>query len=379
MTRPGNARKRILFVAMAESVHSARWISQIVDQEWEISLFPVHPYQRHPLLRGITFFNSARVAGYLDLARERLRGTASTHYRELALSAVIRMVRPDLVHSLEMQHAAYLTQAALKRTRRVPWYVSNWGSDVSLFSRLASDRERVQAVLRDCDYYSCECERDVSLARELGLRGQVMPVLPNAGGIDVARALPLRQPGPISARRRIVLKGYQHWAGRALVGLQALRMCADQLASYGVDIFSASPETRIAAELFAQDTGIPVTLVPSTSHEAMLEMHGRARIYLGLSISDGISTSLLEAMTMGAFPIQSCGACAGEWFADGVGGLIVPSDDPEAIAGALRRALGDDGLVDRAAALNSEVVYRRLDAAVIQPQVVQLYRDILES
>ena len=31
---------RILFVAMADSVHTARWISQIDDQGWDIHLYP---------------------------------------------------------------------------------------------------------------------------------------------------------------------------------------------------------------------------------------------------------------------------------------------------------------------------------------------------
>jgi hypothetical protein len=35
--------------------------------------------------------------------------------------------------------------------------------------------------------------------------------------------------GPtVSARKVVTLKGYQHWAGRALVGLRALEQCAEQ-------------------------------------------------------------------------------------------------------------------------------------------------------
>ena len=31
---------KILFVAMAESIHTARWINQITGQGWDVSLFP---------------------------------------------------------------------------------------------------------------------------------------------------------------------------------------------------------------------------------------------------------------------------------------------------------------------------------------------------
>jgi hypothetical protein len=36
----------------------------------------------------------------------------------------------------------------------------------------------------------------------------------------------------------------------------------------------------------------------------ILKLHGRPRISISLSISDAISRSVLEAMVMGAFPIQ---------------------------------------------------------------------------
>ena len=43
--------KRILFVAMPDSVHSARWIRQITGQGWEIHLFPVSAARLHPIFR----------------------------------------------------------------------------------------------------------------------------------------------------------------------------------------------------------------------------------------------------------------------------------------------------------------------------------------
>jgi glycosyltransferase involved in cell wall biosynthesis len=386
---------RLLFVGMPESIHTARWIAQIQNQGWEIYLFPVSTQRPHTLINNIYYFNSNPLHPlgkrnnfhsinwpfpffYLDYLRERLHRNSPFRWRELALSWAIRQLKPDLIHSLEFQHAAYMTYGAIKMLqKRPPWYVSNWGSDIFLFGRLPSDRQRVMDVLQSCDYYSCECERDVSLARDLGLRGKVMPVLPNAGGIDIEDAMRFRKAGLPSERRTIVIKGYQHWAGRALVAIKALRSCVDLLDGYIINIYSASPEVEIAAELFSQDSGITINLIPQTSHEEMLKLYGLARIYIGLSISDGISTSLLEAMIMGAFPIQSHGACANEWFENKIGGFIVDPDDPQIVAGAIRFAIKDDGLINRAALINEEVVRQRLDQAVIRPQVIKTYREIL--
>jgi glycosyltransferase involved in cell wall biosynthesis len=106
----------------------------------------------------------------------------------------------------------------------------------------------------------------------------------------------------------------------------------------------------------------------------MLRLHGRARVSIGLSISDAISTSLLEAMLMGSFPIQSHTACADEWLRHGEGGWLVHPEDPAAVADGLRRALTDDALVDRAADLNAAVARERLDAGPIRERVVAAYK-----
>ena len=180
------------------------------------------------------------------------------------MARLVDRLRPDVVHSMEIQRAGYLTLEARKQLGGPfpPWIVTNWGSDIYLFGRLAEHAPKIREVLAGCDYYSCECLRDVSLAKSFGFAGTVLPVFPNAGGFDLAEVACLRQPGPASARRAIMLKGYQHWGGRALTGLRALERCADLLGGYEVWIYSATPDVAIAAELFAESTGIRDPILP---------------------------------------------------------------------------------------------------------------------
>ena len=387
---------RILIVAMADSIHTARWVSQIADQGWDIHLFPsIDRGAADPQLRNVTVYHSVyrkekpfnrtvklrgipvpieRVA---NLGRRALK-KIWPNYRVLQLEQLVKHLQPDIIHSIEIQAAGYLTLDAKREyAGQFPsWIVTNWGSDIYLFGRLAEHVDKIKAVLAACDYYLCECQRDVQLAKEMGLRGEVLPVFPNTGGFDLARVAQFRQPGPTSARRLILLKGYQHFAGRALVGVRAIALCASELQGYRVAIYLASPEVKIAAELASQSTGIPIDLIPRCSHDDMLRLYGRARVYIGLSISDAISTSLLEAIVMGAFPIQSCTACADEWIVDGKTGFIVPPEDPEPIAAAIRRAVLDDALVDGAAELNARLAEERLDQSVIQPQIIALYEKV---
>ncbi len=398
-------RLRILFVGMSDSIHVVRWTHQLADQGWDLHLFPVLDTWVHPLFRDITIHGDPRVhrpTGEPGVhVRDRLwpwlpasaaawprllirarhfirRKTGVGEDLALCLARTIDRLRPDIIHSMEFQHSAYLTDDARQwvRGKWPTWIVTNWGSDIYLFGRLPEHAERIRRILSACDYYSCESERDVALGRQFGFKGEILPVMPNAGGFDLAAMRALRQPGPISARRTIVLKGYQHWAGRALVGVRALGLAADALKGYRIAIYLPFPDVEFSARLLARDTGLDITLIPPTSHEEILRLHGRARISIGLSLSDGISTSFLEALVMGSFPIQSNTSSAGEWIRDGQTGILVPPEDPEPVAAAIRRAATDDALVDRAAEANAATVTERLDVAVLRPRAVAFYRDL---
>jgi hypothetical protein len=395
----GNELKKILIIAMQDSIHTARWIAQIVNQGWEIHLFPsLDTDKLHPIMNTITVHNTLYETGNsshenvvqrgipvpgpksLFWGKELLR-KFSPNYRVRKLKRVIEEIRPDIVHSLEIQHAGYLTLEVKKLLgeKFPPWIVTNWGSDIYLFSRLSWHEQRVREVLASCDYYSCECQRDVCLATYYGFNGTVLPVFPNTGGFDLPKCFSLRKSGAVAQRRTIMLKGYQGWAGRALVGLRALERCADILSGYRIYIHSAMcDDVVIAAELFRKSTGIPLEFVtPGSPHEVILRLHGESRISIGLSISDGISTSLLEAMVMGSFPIQSFTACADEWLVDGESGILVHPDDPDNVEAAIRRALSDDDLVNSAAEHNRRVAEERLDCRLIKERTLDYYRQTL--
>lgn len=390
---------KILIVAMAESIHTARWLSQFIDQGWEIYLFPSTKSGRvHPKISGVFIHYSLhniqyyikRLQKYLFLFPlcyiiESLTTIIikkyHPNYQAEQLKRFIKEINPDIIHSLEIQHAGYLTLEAKKllNDKFPPWIVTNWGSDIFLFGRLDGHKQKIIEVLSSCDFYSCECQRDAELARLFGFCGKILPIFPNTGGFDLEKISRIRQPGLISNRRLIMLKGYQGWAYRALVGLRALERCSDLLEGYTVAIYLVDPSVKIAAELFNQSTGIPIVIIPSISHEQILEYHGKARISIGINISDSISTSFLEALVMGSFPIQSNTSCANEWIKDGVTGILVPPEDPEIIEMAIRRALTNDDLVNNAAKENWKTAIEKLDLVTLKNMTIDFYRQVYNT
>jgi glycosyltransferase involved in cell wall biosynthesis len=300
------------------------------------------------------------------------------------LERVIEAFRPDIVHSHEIQHGGVLVEAARRRAGepRPPWLVTNWGSDIYWFGRDPRKVKGVRDVLSGCDYYSGECHRDVALGRAFGLRGRVIGVWPVTGGVDIEHAATLRTPGPTSARRAIAVKGAVSTIGQGINAFTAVERCADLLGGWEVWSYQMDPDLGERYGALASEAGFRYTQLSDgaardSPHDALLAMHGRARVSLGLNRSDGLSVSFVEALAMGAFPIHSSSSCGGEITWPGRGALFVDPLDPDAVAAALRRGLTDDALVDRATALNARVVDEHIDRRRIRARVIDAYERIV--
>lgn len=397
MTKSTARRPRILFVAMADSVHSAKYINILSEHGWDVHLFPAYLCEPHYKLKNVTFWNGItssraaetdpsvrmvglwpfrrgrRLAVWLWLILNRLGFDAS--YR---LAFVIRYLKPDAVHSLEFQHAGYLVEETKRRHKlKFPlWIATNWGSDIYAFGKLAEHAGRIRDVLAGADVYACECFRDVVLAKDLGFTGSVMPVHPNAGGFDLQHCRSLMSPEPPSRRKVIAVKGYQYSLGRSLVALRALERIAPLLKDYRIVVYSPLPKdvVEIPARLMAARSGLNVELLDQVSHDEILKLHGSARLSISLSISDAICTSMTEAMVMGSFPIQSDTACADEWVEHGRSALLVNADDSDDVAEKIKKALEDDALVDEAARINAVTASERLDSSIIAESVLSAYK-----
>ena len=108
------------------------------------------------------------------------------------------------------------------------------------------------------------------------------------------------------------------------------------------------------------------------THNEFLSKFRIARIYIGLSTSDGISTSFLEALCSGAYPIQSNTSCADEWVSLGIIASIVNLDSFE-IENRIRNALIDDKYVDDSAVNNLQVAANRLNYKKIKIDSLKFY------
>ncbi len=380
-------RMKILFVAMPDSIHAARWMNQLVDEDWDIHLAPCYPAPCHPTLHKKIIYHDIFSTSFISrISWEIFTKIFPQHQKQYnktmpaqRLAVLIERLRPDVVHSMRMQQSGTLTLKAKKTLtgKKFPrWIMGCWGSDIYLFGRLINYIQDIKTMLGSCDYFIADCKRDIKLARDFGFTGEALPVLPGGGGYDISKVTKSSGESLPSSRKTIAVKGHQFWAGRALIALKAIEMCADILKSYTIVVYSAIPDVEMACELLTESTALSIEIMPNSSHEAMLNLFGRSRISLALSISDGLPQTLLESMLMGAFPIQSNTCCGDEWLKDGESAFFVPPEDPIVVAQTLRRALKEDALVDRAALINYKMIKTNFDQTFIKPQIINLYRKV---
>jgi glycosyltransferase involved in cell wall biosynthesis len=388
---------RVLFVAQAVSIHTARWISQLRDQGWDLHLFDMLGSLPHPELQGVTEYSMLRPHRVKLSSREPSYGhplflehgwdpfplsLAGFFVRRMfrnrvgRLAKLIQSLRPDVIHSIELQTESYhLLSVAdmLGGSLGAPWIVTTWGSDIFYFQKFPEHLEHIKRLLHACDYLVPDCARDEALARTYGFQGQVPLILPGSGGYRVGEMRKHMARGAASDRRLVVVKGYQGWAGRALAALRALEMTAEELSGHEVIVYAASPPVEREVKALRRRSKLQIRTAPKMPHRDLLALFGRARISIAVNATDGIPNAMLEAMTMGSFPIQSDTGSTSEWITHGQNGLLVDPDDLQGIADAIRRAIADDELVNRAAELNHCLILERLDIDVVLPKVIEMY------
>lgn len=340
-------RRRVLVVGMVDSIHLARWLSQFKDAGIDFLLFPSGPHRRiHPSIRllvdGVwhSNFSMALDKPLASLVIWVLDRVHDSRIRGALIRRALASFTPDYVHSVEIQNGGYAVLAAydkLPEESQPTLIVTNYGSDIYWFRRFKKHEMRIRRLLQICSIYSCECQRDVKLARDLGFRGRIMPVFPNSGGYVVPDTV-----GEVEqshSRRTIAIKGYDGWAGRAKVALSAIEMLAEDLQDYQIEVYSCNASVIRLGRKIKRSTGLNLTCHKkgALSHEEMLGLFRRSVLYIGLSLTDGVSTSLLEAMAGGAIPVQTGTSCCDEWFTES--GVRVDIISPEVVAEATLAAI----------------------------------------
>ncbi|PIR15797.1 MAG: hypothetical protein COV48_12375, partial [Elusimicrobia bacterium CG11_big_fil_rev_8_21_14_0_20_64_6] len=215
-----------------------------------------------------------------------------------------------------------------------------------------------------------------SEARE-HLGGEAIEILPN--GVDVNRYK------PVSPKEKQALRAKLGWSGT--VFLYTGRLSPEKRLPWFAKIWDEAARGREASlilvgegsereeldDLAAASSG-RIRVLPPTDDVAGL--YAAADAFVLPSLSEGLSNSLLEAMSSGLTVIASGVGGTAETVEDGETGLLFARDDAPAVAACVRRVLETAGLAAKLGTNARRACEERYALARVAERLEELYRGV---
>ena len=374
---------RILFISM-HSIHAQRWIANLDDVHKELYWLDISSKGKMVLpqnVKQITNWQKRKIkyipGEYLLRKKMRFLYDAIEPFLQVTIAEqveiLIQNLQPDIIHSFEMQSCSYPLVKVLNKYKNISWIYSCWGSDIYYFQNFKSHNAKIKQVLQRVNFLQTDCSRDIAIAKLLGFKGSALEVIPGGGGFNLTQIQKYKL--PISQRNIILVKGYEHDFGRAINVIKALEEVSKTTEKHQVIIFS-SPKI---VEDYIKNNNLSFTVLfkEELTHDEVLMLMGKSLIYIGNSISDGIPNTLLEAIVMGAFPIQSNpGGATSELINKENGFLIENPDSILEIKILILKALSNEIDVERAYIYNQELACKLLDYEYNRIKINKIYNDL---
>ncbi len=298
-------------------------------------------------------------------------------FRKSQLSQLIRRFEPDLVF------APYLSSNGLAAcvSWSGPLVVSAVGSDVlrpghrSWLAGAVHSRV-VRHVCRRADFIHV-----VSENLEHALRGFADPKkilrFPIGVRIDEFKPDPA-MPRPMS-RRLICIRRHEPIYDNATI-LQSL----GKLEQSGVDFecdFVGGGSLLDAHRQLAVDLGLEarVRFLDQAPYASIPGLMRQSDLYISASLSDGASSSLLEAMACGLFPIVSDIEANHPWVRDGETGLLFPPRNVESLSRAIMNAMERFSLRESALGKNRARIESEGDFEENMKKIMSIFTRAIEA
>jgi len=399
---------KILLVADGRSPITNGWIQLLKEAGCDISLvstFPCNPIDGLDEMRIIpTAFSSMAGSQAGDRASKktsRLRRFVS-QFRDVFMTGryylgplslgssrqifldYLRRIKPDIVHALRIPYEGMVARVT---PVGIPLAISIWGNDLTLHahgSPLMSRETRL--TLQRADGLMADAHRDLDLAARWGLHSAT-PLLfvPGGGGIDLTainRAVDKQEHLPVEIPENVPVvinpRGFRPGSVRNDTFFKAIPAVLQEKPDtvFICAGMAGQPEAlKWMADLEIESS---IKLLPFLPQEDLWRLFKRSQVTVSVSQHDGTPNSLLEAMSIGCYPVVGDIASTREWITDGENGSLVSPDNPSDVSRAILKVLNDPALKEKAAVKNSEIIRKQAVRQNIAHGVKSFYETLLK-
>ncbi len=303
-------------------------------------------------------------------------------YNERDLETVflqkIKEINPDIVHSFEMKLTGLPILELMNSYKNYKWIYSSWGSDMYYYENLGLKKNKVEEFLNRVDFLITDCFRDYNIALKNGFDSTFLGVYPGNGGIKLYPEFILS----IEDRNLILIKGYDDGVGKSLKVIEAIELIdKSYFKNYQLIIYSADNSVidYITRSNYFSDINFKIISRKTfLNNVELLKLMGKSVIHIANSLSDGLPNALLEAMGMGAFPIQSNpGGVTCEVLENGKNGYLIdnPLNEIE-ISELIKSALNNRKLRFDSMTFNVGFIKEKYNKDILKSKIIDLYQDV---
>jgi glycosyltransferase involved in cell wall biosynthesis len=294
------------------------------------------------------------------------------------IRALYRALKPDIIHHIALQPIVIgsLASRGMRLAQLDSFFGLGWAFASSqlkaVMVRAALKLLLPRLTNRPHTMVTVENSDDKAVLAGSGLRANRIFVLPGSG-VDIDRLVPLAEPNaPVTAA----------FVGRLVVnkGVRTLIAAHELLSNRGMQV----PLLIAGAPDPANPASIPMEEINTWKRRAGITVMGHVSDIRGVWKSahfailpsrggEGLPMSLLEAAACGrpllATDVPGCREIA----RPGVNALLVPLDDPSALAEAISRMARDSELRRRFGQASRRIVEAEYSSEIVGREVVRLY------
>ena len=226
----------------------------------------------------------------------------------------------------------------------MPWIYQCKGTDLHVIENEKYNHS-LRSLCNHSQYLITNCNRDYNLAKSFGFSGKLIGFFQGMGAYPIDEMQRFKSRYSVDKRNIIAVKGLFNSFRRADIAIEAIALISDHLIDKKIVFFQTHDSLIPRIEELRTNHRLDIEVMPRSSPWEIFKLFGKSIIAIGINESDGIPNAMIEAMIMGAFPIQTNPENAtSEWIINGENGILINELVPKIISKEILRILKDKNL-----------------------------------